>query len=475
VIQLDAWLPDDSPVLFVAARIINPNDAEVPMYWWTNAATPQRDDVRVLAPATSAFATDYGEGISRVTPSADGGVDCTWPARNPRARDFFFDIPPTARHWILSSDSDGDGLAMISSERLSGRKLFVWGNGDGGKHWQHWLSPDGGEYAEIQAGLAQTQYEHLPMPAGAQWSWLEAYGNARLDSERAAADWNSAILHGGERIDALVSVESMDEAEANADLFSKLGPAELLHRGTGWGALESVRRKRAGLPWIDETATPFAADSVTDTQRPWLELLEGHSFIGASSFVSGSSWVDVLESAETSSQTLLHRAVIAHAAGELHEARSLYAVSLAAEATVLAQRGRAMIALDEDDVESGLRFYAAACTLDSGNAWLVIEAATAALDHAVPAKALEFITGFWEARTAESSARGGRIRLLEARAHALDGRVQVAMDILRAGIEVADLREGENGVAELWRIVLPDEPVPFEYEFSMLETGSTHG
>ena len=34
----------------------------------------------------------------------------------------------------------------------------------------------GDEYLEIQAGLARTQLEHLPMPARASWSWVEAYG-----------------------------------------------------------------------------------------------------------------------------------------------------------------------------------------------------------------------------------------------------------------------------------------------------------
>ncbi|MBO9705500.1 MAG: DUF5107 domain-containing protein, partial [Arthrobacter sp.] len=33
VFQVDAWLPEDSPVLFVSVRISNPQDHDVPMYW----------------------------------------------------------------------------------------------------------------------------------------------------------------------------------------------------------------------------------------------------------------------------------------------------------------------------------------------------------------------------------------------------------------------------------------------------------
>src|SRR5699024_477723 len=56
VFQVDAWLPADSRALYAYVRIQNPNAHEVPMYWWSNAAVPQSEDVRVLAPADSAYA-----------------------------------------------------------------------------------------------------------------------------------------------------------------------------------------------------------------------------------------------------------------------------------------------------------------------------------------------------------------------------------------------------------------------------------
>ena len=55
-----------------------------------------------------------------------------------------------------SLDADGAGLAQTSTARLRGRKLFVWGAGEGGRRWQEWLTePGSGGYAEIQAGLAK--------------------------------------------------------------------------------------------------------------------------------------------------------------------------------------------------------------------------------------------------------------------------------------------------------------------------------
>ena len=53
--QIDAYLPDGSPVLFVRVRIVNPHDREVPMYWWSNIAVPETAETRVIVPADAAL------------------------------------------------------------------------------------------------------------------------------------------------------------------------------------------------------------------------------------------------------------------------------------------------------------------------------------------------------------------------------------------------------------------------------------
>lgn len=45
--QIDAYLPDGSPVLFIRVRIVNPHDREIPMYWWSNISVPETLDVFV--------------------------------------------------------------------------------------------------------------------------------------------------------------------------------------------------------------------------------------------------------------------------------------------------------------------------------------------------------------------------------------------------------------------------------------------
>ena len=52
--QMDFSLPDGSPWLFAHMRLVNPSDAVVPMWWWSNIAVAERPDVRVIVPAEHA-------------------------------------------------------------------------------------------------------------------------------------------------------------------------------------------------------------------------------------------------------------------------------------------------------------------------------------------------------------------------------------------------------------------------------------
>lgn len=490
VFQIDAWLPADSDALFVAVRIRNPNAREVPMYWWSNAAVPETAGTRVIAPAGAAYATDSAAGISRVRPTSHRGVDASWPVRNAVAADYFFDLDSQQRPWIAAADDDGDGLALLSSPRLRGRKLFVWGSGEGGRRWQDWLSPGSGHYAEIQAGLAQTQYQHVPMAAGAAWSWVEAYGNAQMDPGPAhSSDWPAAVGHAEAKVEQLVPAAELAAALAAAGRWADLAPDGRVLSGSGWGALEALRRARSGAGWIDETGTPFSAASLDAQQRPWLELLDGRGFSGSDSFVAGSDWEELLsvsrpvpeqEPAPVPEQesvqepgsacgpdAAFHLAVMHHARQELAPARLLYERTLAgkrhsARTAALAHRGLGLVLLALEEVQAGLDQLAAACARDPGNVPLLAEAMSLQLRHGAPEVALDLA-----GRAPEAVAAVGRIRYLAALGQARAGHAAKAAAMLRAGIEVADLREGENCLAALWLEVCPGEEIPAQYQFSM--------
>ena len=242
--QIDVWLPDGSPILFVRVRIINPHDHQIPMYWWSNIAVPETEDTRVIVPSEKVYFFNY-KGLEIDPVPEHDGTDNSYPTRIGRACDFFFHIPENQRPWIAALDHNGQGLVQVSTNLLKGRKLFVWGMNAGGRKWQEFLSPNGEPYIEIQAGLARTQLEHLPMPPG-EWSWLEAYG--LLES-------NSNLVHGNDWAQAQQAVEtslakliSQPDLEAEFErsfAFADTPPSEIWQRGSGWGALENLRRQAA--------------------------------------------------------------------------------------------------------------------------------------------------------------------------------------------------------------------------------------
>ncbi|MGR0158681.1 DUF5107 domain-containing protein [Paenarthrobacter nitroguajacolicus] len=467
VFQVDIWLPEDSPVVFAAVRLRNPNDHDVPMYWWSNAAIPEADRTRVIAPADEAYGSDYTTDITRVRPTAHEGYDGTWLVNSPHAADFFFDIDPSERRWVVAADGDGDGLAMLSTGLLRGKKLFVWGQGQGGKRWQDWLSPGAGPYAEIQAGLAQTQFEHLVMPSGAEWAWVEAYGNGHLEPEIShGADWGAAVVHAGERLESLLPHEDLEAMLPAAITNADVPPSKMMLHGSGWGVVERVRRQKTGKGWMDESGTPFVDGSITGEQEPWLGLLQGKAFDGAPSFVAGADWEELL-SRKDSPEAKFHLGTMRHGRQDLEGAKVAYREMLAAVdarpgITALAHRGLGLALLAGGQDAEGLAELRKGVEADSANLALLTEAVTLNIRHGNPAMALELMVA-----APKEGAAVGRLRFLRALALARTGNSGEAASILREGVEIPDLREGEDAIAALWEEVCPGDPVPAAYQFGM--------
>ena len=273
--QIDAYLPDGSPVLFVRIRIVNPHEQEIPMYWWSNIAVPEGTNTRVVVPADTTYRFGYKRsGLKRIPVPSFEGIDFTYPTNLGHSADFFFHIPDGHRPWIAALDEEGKGLIQTSTQRLRGRKLFLWGMGTGGRKWQEFLSQPGRAYIEIQAGLARTQMEHLPMPAGTKWSWLEAYGLMEADAGAVHGDdWRQARHSVREALELLIPRAVLDtEHERGAEWVDR-PPAELIQRGSGWGALERLRRERSGEPPFCSEGLVFDEASLTGEQAPWVSLL----------------------------------------------------------------------------------------------------------------------------------------------------------------------------------------------------------
>lgn len=299
--QYDCFLPDGSKFLFIRGRIWNPNSCVVPMYWWSNIAVEEIKGSRVVVPAHTVFANWYSGGSHALAKLAmpDGeGFDASYPEKFEYVKDHFYNIPEDHRRYECLFFPDGYGLCHVSTRRLRGRKLFVWGQSQGGTHWNRKLLGPGYErYIELQGGLGRSQQECLPMPPKTAWEWLEGYGALVMKPEEVFGSWDSAVKNTGCMIDEVIPECILDEILASTRDTIALKPGKTVISGSGWGALEELRLKKKLAPQLD-------FGEVTDEQALWVELLEKNSVTGENiySYMVADEWFKLLKKSKDSWQ-----------------------------------------------------------------------------------------------------------------------------------------------------------------------------
>ncbi|WP_419999188.1 DUF5107 domain-containing protein [Streptomyces boninensis] len=459
--QVDIWLPEDSDFLYVGVRVRNPHTETRPVYWWSNTAVPEREGVRVLAPADEAWYFGYERRLRRVPVPERDGVDRSYPRRSEYPADYFYELPAEERRWIAALDADGRGLVQTSTDALRGRKLFHWGHGRGGTQWQRWLSGGAGEgYLEIQAGLARTQLEHLPLVGGGEISWLEAYGPLAADPGLVhGADWAAARSAAGAALAAVLPRERVAEAYGRwSTLAADAEPGEWLAKGSGWGALE-VERGGYELP-----GTPFPAATLGPEQEPWLELVRGGRLAAdPQAHVPGPApvaapWRKLLEEAEPGPDRDYFLGVAQWHAGEHAEAVRTWeqALSYGGDHDPWTVRGLAVAAAESGAWERAADLYLGAFRESVDRCWdrrywkhfhvaLAREAVPALLAVGRPDDADEVLQGLRPSDRAR-----GCFQLLRAQTLVARGDARAARAIFDAGFAVADLREGAGVLGETW-------------------------
>lgn len=522
--QVDLWLPEHSDFLYVGVRVRNPHDHPVPVYWWSNIAVPEDERTRVLAPAEETWHFGYERSLRRVPVPEWEGADRSYPLRSVFPADYFYEVPEASRKWIASLDEHGTGLVQTSTDLLRGRKLFVWGSGPGGRRWQEWLTEPGTPgYAEIQAGLARTQLEHVALEGGGEFAWLEAYGPLAADPSAVhGSDWGAALAHTGEKLEEALPRADVEAAYAAWYPYADTEPkGEPLAAGSGWGALE-VARTGHELP-----GTPFAPGTVGPEQQPWQELLRTGSLHGAARQDGASgdartvpgptlvspAWRELLESAhaETPLRHVLdyHLGVAQWQAGDRSQAVRSWERSVERRANWPTLRCLAVADQQDGNTERAAERYLAAVlraraeeaehaaalaglepgpepggtatageqgeptepgeptASDADEAW---EAAMAALGR----EAVTALLAADRADDAENVLDGlstrlrlrGRFRLLRAQVLLAQGDTKGARQMFDRGFEVDDLREGDETLNDTWS-ALTSDPLPDRYEFRM--------
>ena len=251
----------DGNVLLVHPEIHNVAGSDICMYWWSNIAVPQTDKTRTFVPTRYSYITSYREGgynISRKEIPYVDGKDMSACGLAEEAIDYFYDIPDTNKKWICSLEEDGKGLLHCSSDRLIGRKNFLWGNNAGGTHWNQWLT-EGRDYYEIQAGLIKTQFESFVMKKDEVIKWIEAYVGIDMGTNEGEFNAVSASIE-----------EKFYDADAKAYLFEVSEYEPLWLTGSGKGYLASLYRGKKLVENFD-----FPEESVDARTAYYLDLYNG--------------------------------------------------------------------------------------------------------------------------------------------------------------------------------------------------------
>jgi hypothetical protein len=400
-------------------------------------------------------------------PFPDGDVDISRPQASTYAADYFYEVADQRGRLVCAVEPDGRGLAQTSTGELTGRKLFLWGTGPGGRRWQEWLSTPDTRYLEIQAGVCQTQLEHDVIDGGATRSWTEAFVAVDLDPAAVAGEYAAAAESARAAVHAAASPEWLDDRHAHwlAEV-AELPPGELVQTGSGWGHAELVLRGQqapAGVvfPAVEDASAPLARFAAGDVSalsevpagaptippvsprwaRAYSDAHEGGAGGGA-----GGWWLAYAE------------AVGHHVRGEDDAARAAYGRSVDLRPTAPALRGLAVLAADPDTRDA---LYARALELSPADRQLWTErlAALLAADRAGD------VVAAVEAMP-EPLRRHGRTRLLLAQARVALGDHEAAVEELET-LEVPDLAEGDIPTAELWHVLRPGEPVPERLDFRM--------
>ena len=461
--QLDFYLPENSRFLKIRGRITNPNAHVEPMYWWSNIAVAEEPGSRIVVPTDNAFSNFYVEGnhcLSKVTLPDGEGFDATNPKNFPAVKDHFYNIPEGVRPYECVFSADGTGLAYVSTKRLRGRKLFVWGSCQGGRHWQKKLLGASAypAYIEIQGGIGRTQQECIPMPPYASWEWIEAYGSISVDKEKVFGDWNEAVKAVSAEVERLLPADALEDELKTTRSTIAMKPGQVQVYGSGYGALEEKRRGKKLAPQLD-------FGDLTPEQSDWLDLLHSEAMndLPPTSFMVRDEWFELLKKAKENWKTCYHLALCYFCRKDTERALHFInrSIELQKNPWNLHAKGHLQAALCSPP--AGMELLLEAASMMPDDAPMVKDSLKAMAE----ANRYDLMFALLE-KLSNDMRKRPMVQVLEATALMRTGHPEEAGRLLAEASrdEIRDIREGEMSLSVLYREIvcekarLAGEPIP---------------
>ena len=457
--SMDIWLPEGKPYLIVHPRIENNTPNKKYMYWWSNIAYPNSEGARVVVPAEKSFVSSYRHGsyiMDYQTLSHEPKEDKTYPDNNIDSYDYFYDIPRDYSKWITAIEKDGYGLFECSTKELTGRKLFVWGTSRGGKNWNEFLSEKGSGYFEIQAGLAKTQLEHLPMKAYDVWEWTELYGAVQTnEKESFSSEWKTAVDGVERAIEKVVGGAIEQGCQKAYENYKNVKTVSIEQYGSGWGVVKNKENELNGLPAISKFLE-FSKESMGAEESYFFDLLEKGEFPCPSveeepvSYCYSKTLKETLEKyIQTNTKNwfaLYHLGVMEYALGDISKAQKCWEASLAVENNAWALRNIAMLYRNEyNEFEKATGYMMQAFSLQPLHRNIVQDT----LETLMKAQKYEECINTFNGLNEELK-QIGKLQYCKAYALTKLKRFEEAKAIVNPEFSMDDIKEGDISIADLW-------------------------
>lgn len=453
--QMDFFMKDDVPFLFARMRLVNGAQKVKPVYWWSTIAVQQEEGARVIVPADEAYINQDEDPVYKMQIPVVDGVDLSYPTNHTIVVDHFYKIPEDQRKYEAYVRSDGKGIIHASTRRLRGRKMFVWGTSVGGRNWQRFLTGGRGydqPYLEIQAGLASTQNESLPMPPQTAWEWLEAYGAVDFAPADVHGPWAQSKRAVQEWLDRVLPEKEMDKLLADTYEAATM-PARAVLRGQGWGVLDNALQEFKGRKPI---AGYLDFGDLEPAQQVWKRFLQ-NGYLDCpdpqkppASFMVQDEWFELLRDtvkfADQDNWYAWYNLGLCYFARDMYEeSREAFSRSMSLRESTWAYHGLANVWRVLGDERRSACQMAKARDMNPGNLPLAKEA----LRFAYEAGEYDLMNSIYQELTPEQQAVP-MVMAYRAFALAHTGKPEEALAILEidGGLEIPDLREGDNAVPE---------------------------
>lgn len=313
------------------------------------------------------------------------------------------------------------------------------------------------------------------MPPKTTWEWLEAYGPITMPAEKIFGAWTDAVEAVTAELNRILPETKLDAvlSETRSDFATR--PGTVVFKGSGWGALEEYRSGKKLAAHLD-------FGTITAEQQEWHELRQTGKMtpdMAPLSFQVQDEWGELLhQGSDRNWKTEYHLALNYYRHNDMDRALATIEHSVKLTDNAWNRHTRGYIYKKIGNARAAAADWEKCISFIPGNASLSKDILKALLEMEDYDTMLRII-----ARLNPNVQTLPMIRFLHAAALAHTDAIDVAEAIITAGggLDIPDIREGENSIAELYlyirrrraeRAGIPYDPeseqVPLIFDYRMV-------